>query len=132
MFNPIIENIASLYEWFFIGLFVLFAVDWSLGYDKVSNTFDRLFNFLGNHIPLESTSPIILLTIVGCLAKVVEVLTGSMFFVIMANLFGVMCIGYIVLLAVFAVLIKGLTALCNNSIARREEKARKKSLTDSD
>lgn len=132
MFNPIIENIASLYEWFFIGLFVLFAVDWSLGYDKVSNTFDRLFNFLGNHIPLESTSPIILLTIVGCLAKVVEVLTGSMFFVIMANLFGVMCIGYIVLLAVFALLIKGLTALRNNSIARREEKARKKSLTDSD
>lgn len=132
MFNPILENIASVYEWFFIGMFVLFAVDWSFGFDKVSSAFNRMFDFLGNYIPLESLSPIILLTIVGSLAKVVEVLTGSMFFVIMSNLFGIMCIGYIILLAVLAVLIKGLTKLRNTSIARREEKARKKSLTDSE
>lgn len=132
MFHPVLEAIASVYIWFWIGIAVLFAVDWSFGYDKVSDTFNRMFNFIGHYIPVEATSPIILLTIIGCFCKVMEVLTGSMFFVIMVNLFGSMCVGYIVLLAVFAVLAKGLTKLRNTSIARREEKARKKSLTDSE
>jgi len=132
MINPILVNIADVYQWFWIGVFVLFVVDWSFGFDKVSDAMNKLFDFYGRYVPIESSGALILLTIIGCFCKVMTVPFDPVFFGLMANLCGVLVIAFIVFMVGFAILIKGLTKLRNTSIARREEKARKKSLTDSE
>lgn len=132
MINPILVNIADVYQWFWIGVFVLFVVDWSFGFDKVSDAMNKLFDFYGRYVPIESSGPLVLLTVIGCFCKLMTIPFDPVFFGLMANLFGVLVIAFIVFMVGFAVLIKGLTKLRNTSIARREEKARKKSLTDSE
>lgn len=132
MFNPILEIISSVYQWLWIAIVIVLAVDWSLGFDKVSAALERACNFYEKLFPIEAIFPAALLTVFGCLCRLLSITDSAGFFVVLANLFGILVIGYVAFISVFGLFYCGLTKLRETSIARRTKKARKKSLTDTE
>jgi Na+/H+ antiporter NhaC len=131
-FWDLATTFSMYYQWFIVGVIVLAIIDWSFGFDKVPDVINNTLDLYGKVTLIETIAPIALFTVLGCIMRVLSVFESAGFFGILADLFGVMIVGYVALLVITTVLFNGLTKLRETSIARREEKARKKSLTDSE
>jgi uncharacterized membrane protein YuzA (DUF378 family) len=133
MFNPILEIISSIYLWFWLAFLVVAVIDWSLGTDKVPEKFNTTFEYIAKYVAPEAAFPgICLLTIVGILTKVLALVFSNSLFGVLATLFGIMSVAYIVLLIAGVLIINGLTSVRQSNIARRSKKDKQKSLTDSE
>lgn len=133
MFNPILEVISSVYLLTWIAFAGIAIIDWSLGTDKVPEKFNSTVDFIAKYVAPEAAFPgIVCLTFMGILTKILAFVFSNGLFEVLANLFGIMSVSYILLLIACVLIIKSLFSLRRANIARRSKKNKEKSLTDSE